>query len=65
MAFLRISTSLHVRLTAATLPADGEFLQGSENRGEFLKLRGRPRIFKRKGQDFKPEYTEINNNASR
>jgi hypothetical protein len=33
MAFLRISTSLHVRLTAVTLPADGEFLQGPVNRG--------------------------------
>jgi len=56
---------LHIRLTAATLPADGEFLQGPVNREDFLKLRGRPRIFKREGQDFKPECTEINNNASK
>jgi len=39
MGFLRISTSLHIRLTEATLPADGKFLQGPVNRKELLKLR--------------------------
>jgi len=61
MGFLRISTSLLVRTTAAKLPAAGQFLQGPANGEEFLKLRVKPRIFKREGQDFKPKFTEINN----
>jgi hypothetical protein len=58
MEFLRVSTSLHTRLTAETNLADGELLQVKENKKEFLKLRDRkgiPVIIKRDGQHFTPE----------
>ena len=44
MGFPKISTPLHTRLTAETCPADGEFLQVTVKREEFLELRGRTRL---------------------
>jgi hypothetical protein len=68
MGFLKISMSLHTLLAAVTHRAVGEFLQAAVNREEFLKLRERaliPAVSERDGQEFKPEQTEIKNNASR
>jgi hypothetical protein len=41
---------LHIRLTEATLPADGEFLQGPVNREDFLKLQEDLECSKEKGK---------------
>lgn len=64
---LKILTSLHKRLAAETHLADGEFLEVTVNREEFLKLRRRTRIpviSKRGGQHIKPGQTEMKNSAS-
>jgi len=62
VGFLKISTCFRTKLAADTHPADGEFLQAAVNKEEFLKFRERtemPILFKRDGQHFKPEKTEI------
>jgi hypothetical protein len=66
--FLKIPEAFHTQLAAVTHRAVGEFLHVAANRQEFLTLREGTRIpvvFKGDGQHFRPEETEIKNEASK